>query len=170
MTGCHFGSHQGYTLQRLQIKEKQIVCLQAVYNILCYLLLWCVQMIVVYALCSYYKNHAIGTTNQTIVFAFYRNNFLHNLFPMEEWLKWGKLIIGIFGLGILSAIFPYKQRMGKFGIEVILLFAVISIFFSSDMGNYYIDAIVIEFVIGIVIIVCRQLYSREKKLKNESSI
>ena len=167
MTGCHFGSHQGYTLQRLQIKEKHIFLLQFIYNTLCYVILWSIQIIVIYVLGTYYVNHMVGTTNQTIFLAFYRNAFLHNLFPMEEWLKWGKLIASILGLGILSAVFPYKQRNGKFGVEIVIMLAIICIWFPSKMANYYVDALVIVWAVGLIAIICWQIWYREKEVKKE---
>ena len=85
-TGCGFSSKTGYTLRRLSISERMVFVWQSIYNMMCYCLLWFVQILVVFGLCNLYVNMAPEgfVTNQTIFLAFYRNDFLHSLLPMED--------------------------------------------------------------------------------------
>ena len=44
LTGCEYGSKQGYKLRRLRISERSIFLWQSIYNIFCYLVIWAVQL------------------------------------------------------------------------------------------------------------------------------
>ena len=54
LTGCSFSAKTGYTLQRLSVTERQVAGLQAVYNLLVYLILWGTQLAVAWGLCRWY--------------------------------------------------------------------------------------------------------------------
>lgn len=121
LSGCNIGSNQGYTLRRLRIAERTICILQAIYNCICYFLLWASQVALTIGISFMYEKQAALFTNQSIVIAFYRNSFLHSILPMEDGIGWLMLIGIILGCGIAAAEFPYRQRQGKTAIGIILM-------------------------------------------------
>ena len=135
-TGYETSSKQGYTLKRLSISEKKVFALQALYNTLCYFLLWSMQLLFVFLLGFYFTNKApeMYVTNQTLFLAFYRNNFLHGLLPFEDVIIWIKNIFLFLGLGICSAGFTMAQRKGKRAFELVILLVSTIFLFSSPLG------------------------------------
>ena len=114
LPGMNIGSRQSYTLQRLRIQEKYVFLLQCLYNVLCYFLLWSTQVGILLAASYFYmkyQTHAI-ITNQTIFLAFHRNDFMHNILPMQDVYMWFMLICVIWGTGIIVAIVTRRQRRG----------------------------------------------------------
>lgn len=144
-TGCGFSSKTGYTLRRLSISERWVFVWQSLYNMMCYSLLWFVQILVVFGLCNIYVSMAPEgfVTNQTIFLAFYRNDFLHSLFPMEDAGFWIKNVATVLAMGICSGHYPMAQRRGKKFQEVILLTACLLVFFVGELGEYLAPSIVI---------------------------
>lgn len=114
LTGYEHGSKQGYTLRRLSVSERSVFLWQAVYNTFCCFLFWAVLLGIALALCKLYvaKVGLEYVSGQTIFLAFYRNNFLHSLLPLEETSRYIRNVVLILGLGISSACFPFKQRRG----------------------------------------------------------
>lgn len=135
--GMNIGSVQSYTLQRLRIKEKRIFWLQSLYNFLAYVLLWGGQLVMVLVnIIVYQKNLPAGAviSNQTFVMAFYRNDFMHSILPLEDVSGWWVLVL----FGITSAFVTAEttkiQREGKFGVELVLLLAAVVISFPRALG------------------------------------
>lgn len=145
LTGTEFGGKQGYTLRRLSIPERTIFLWQAFYNTCCFFLLWAVQLFIVLALCKLYaeKMDPVAVTQQTVFLAFYRNSFLHSLLPLAEISRYARNVLLVLGLGISSAYFPFRQRRGETGVQVIILTAIALIFFSRSMGSLGGDIFVI---------------------------
>ena len=136
-TGYETSSKQGYTLMRLSISEERVFELQALYNFLCYIFLWAVQLLIVFLLGLYFIKKAPGeyVTNQTFFLAFYRNEFLHALLPFDDILIWIKNGLLFLSLGFCSAGFTYAQRRGKRVFELVLALGVAAIFFTAPLGK-----------------------------------
>ena len=83
--GCEYGSKQGYTLRRLRVSEGAVFAWQAAFNALMYFVLWAVQLALVLLMASY-ATEKMGSSanNQTLFLAFYRNDFLHSLLPLDR--------------------------------------------------------------------------------------
>lgn len=169
-TGCGFSSKTGYTLRRLSISERMVFVWQSLYNMICYSLLWCVQILIVFGLCNLYVNMAPEgyVTNQTIFLAFYRNDFLHSLLPMEDAGFWIKNILTVLSMGICSAHYPMAQRRGKKIQEVMLLTACVFVFFVGELGEYVSPAIVICCCMICVIYAVFQAFSRDEDEESTS--
>lgn len=137
LTGYETSSKQGYTLKRLSISEKQVFVLQALYNTLCYFLLWSIQLFIVFLLGFYFikKAPAEYVTNQTLFLAFYRSDFLHALLPFEDVMVWVKNILLFLSLGICSASFTFAQRRGKRAYELIGILGTTILFFTAPLGK-----------------------------------
>lgn len=153
--GTNTGSMQGYTLQRLRIPEKKVHLLQIIYNILCYLLLWVTQLGILLAASVYYINHKedVILTNQTIFLAFQRNEFMHSVFPLEEYFGWFSIAFFIIGTGILTAVFSRNQRRGKtaWSLAVFIVLAVVC--FPRELGEEPILMLMVMLIWGLYAIV-----------------
>lgn len=136
MTGCEGKSKCGYTLRRLSVSERWVFLWQSVYNILCYLLLWAVQILTAVALCRLYEAKAAPqfVSGQTVFLAFYRSNFLHSLLPLEDVRVWVCNGLLAAGLGICAARYPMAQRRGGHFTELFLLACAAVILFSRGIG------------------------------------
>lgn len=135
--GMNLGSVQSYTLKRLRIKEKRIFWLQALYNLFAYVLLWGIQlMMILVSVTVYQKNLPEGVvlTNQTMFIAFYRNDFMHSILPLEDGPGWWVLaLIGVTS-AFVTAEFTKLQREGKFGFEILLMALAVIVSFPKQLG------------------------------------
>lgn len=147
-TGCEFKNKQGYTLKRLRISEKGVFFCQAGYNSAIYIILWGIQIAAVLWFCHMYVSEpAFGEMGTHTVFAaFYRNDFMHSILPLEEFGIYIRNVVLMAALGIASAGFPYKQRLGKIGLSIIVLAVSCLLFFKVGMGSVDIT--------GLMIIIC----------------
>jgi hypothetical protein len=138
LNGCQFRTKSGYTWRRLSVSEHTVFLWQWLYNMLIYLLLWLVQTVFTFALCRYYLTAApeavLGT--QTLFLAFWRSEYLHALLPLADvtlWVRNGLLLIS---LGLAAAIFPYKQRRGRYSGSAIALIPYTLITFERGIGEW----------------------------------
>ena len=68
--------------------------------------------------------------------AFWRSEYLHALLPMADsalWIRNGLLLIS---LGLAAAIFPYKQRRGKYSGSAIAMLPYTLITFERGIGEW----------------------------------
>ena len=132
---CNFGSKSSYTLWRMRITEKKILFMQSTYNVLCYILLFAVQMgiflIQYHMYCGYIKN----VTNQTLFLAFYRNAFMHSILPLEDSFRWVLNFIIVLSCSIGAALFSYIQRRGKMAWSMLVMLACILLGFERELGD-----------------------------------
>lgn len=149
MTGCERGSKVGYTFQRLRIAERYVFLWQMIYNLIAYLIYWAVQVLLLWGLSIWYMQMAdqAAVSGQTIFLAFYRNEFLHGLFPMSESIGWARNIFLWLGLGVTSAAFPFRQRRGSFGGEIVFLGILTIIWFDRWLGDVALPILTIAMVL-----------------------
>ena len=124
-----------YTAARLSVSGKTVYLWQCVYNTLCYLLFWMVQILIGIGLCRVYEAMAPAefVSNQTVFLAFYRSNFLHSFLPFEDTWVWVRNILLVVALGICSSRIPGKNR--KIGIGSCFLIAATGVFFVQGIGE-----------------------------------
>lgn len=164
-TGCHFGSQPGYTLRRLSISEKAVFFWQSLHNICCYILLWCMQILIAVAFAKIYCMQMDGSalTNQTLLLSFYRNPFLHCLFPLSEVWLWIRNVILAIGMGLAAAQYPFRQRRGK-TIQIALPMAiVILVLFVRELGIIFSDVCAIGFAIWTAAMALYHVLGRERE-------
>lgn len=137
LSGCNIGSNQSYTLQRLRISERAVYWLQALYNSMCYFLLWASQVGVTIGISHWFMENAteLTITNQTLVIAFYRNAYLHSILPMEDAVGWAILAGIILGCGINAAKVPYQQRRGKISVGILMMVGATLVTFPRGLGE-----------------------------------
>lgn len=165
LPGMNIGSTQSNTLQRLRIKEKKIFWLQALYNIFAYILLWGTQLAVILGSAVYYQNHlpeGAACSNQTLFLAFYRNNFMHSILPLEDAPGWWVLVFVIVGTGMTAASCTKQQRRGGFAWELLLMIAAVLIAFPRALG-YEITIMAIATFSAAVLGFGRWILNREVK-------
>lgn len=168
LSGTNIGSMQGYTLQRLRIKEKKVFLLQCIYNILCYVLLWATQVGVLLAASNYYMTHKTDAilTNQTVFLAFHRNDFMHSILPIQDTLNWVLLFAIIVCTGSFAADFTRMQRRGK--VAWILIIFVAIAFVSFPRGLEEEPIILIIGMIAYSAFIClRNIFYREEEDESE---
>ena len=124
-----------YTAARLSVSGKAVYLWQCIYNTLCYLLFWMVQILIGIGLCRVYEAMAPAefVSNQTVFLAFYRSNFLHSFLPFEDTWVWVRNILLVVALGICSSRIPGKNR--KIGIGSCFLIAATGVFFVQGIGE-----------------------------------
>ena len=137
LPGCEFKSNTSYTLRRLSISERATFFHQAAYNALVYLMLFGVQLVAVFGLSQYYLSVVPEEciSNQSIFLAFYRNDFLHSLLPLEDiglWIRNGLLVITF---ALATAEYPYRQRRHKFSSTALALVVYTIVWFDQDIGQ-----------------------------------
>ncbi len=141
-----------YTIRRLSISEREFFFCQATYNTLIYIILWAVQTALVFGLCIWYTNSAPENTigNQTVFLAFYRNEFLHSLLPLDDAAIWVRNIALAIGLGFAAAEFPYKQRRHKNSTTAIALLLYAIIYFGRGIGDLFNAVLTIMLSLAII--------------------
>ncbi len=166
--GCNIGSKSSYTMQRLQVTEKKVFLMQCIYNSLCYGLLLGVQVAVFLIQGSMYTAYSEHVTNQTVFLAFYRNDFMHSVLPLDGGMRWVTNFIFVVGCGVSAAVFTYLQRRGKTAWSLFIVIACILVGFIRELKYQYLGlgfAIVIGIIAGFTVywhVLCRKGDSCEK--------
>lgn len=108
-----FGSNSrfGYTLRRLRISEWQVFIWSFVCALLCFLIVWCVQIICAAGLMLLYQRSAGYTSGAQGVFVdFYRNDVLHGLLPLADGFVLGRNIAFLLLLAASTAHLQQRQH------------------------------------------------------------
>ena len=136
LQGCDFSGKSEYTIRRLGIPVKWYFCLQATSNLLLYLLFWMLQVLLCFGFALYYVStvDASWLAPQTLLVEFYRSDFLHSLFPLEDGSVWLTNILLHLGLGVATAHVSYCQRQKKISVAVFLLVFLTLCTFVRDIG------------------------------------
>ena len=131
---CNVGSKSSYTIRRLRVTEKSIFVMQSLYNIACYLLLIGVQTAVLFGLGNYYVQKAGSVTNQTLFLAFYRNDFMHSMLPLESMSHWVTNMLIVAGCGVSAAVFTYLSRRGKVAWSLLVVVVCVVLGYVQELG------------------------------------
>lgn len=161
LTGCEFGSKQGYTLRRLRVSEWGIYFWQAGYNLCCYLIFWFVQLAAALLLCRLYMSRGSGP--QDVFLVFYRNSFLHSILPLDETSRYIRNLLLAAALGLETAYFPLCQRYGKPAISTGLIAGVTVVMFAGAMGSFGTDVMIILLSAVFAAVSVRGAYSRRER-------
>jgi len=107
---CDRGGRQNWLLLRLRCSHGQIFLTHAAYNVLCYVLLFGVEVLSLLGLCVL---SCRGAGPQTLLLICYRSDLLHSLFPLADILSWAALGLQVLSLGIATAAYSAGNRFGK---------------------------------------------------------
>lgn len=106
--------HQSYFLDRLRLRKGTVFWNQALYNSLCYFLLFAVEALCLLAMSQITVNRFPERYNhQSVVVACYQSTLLHTVFPLSNWLGWLTNGVICVGLGIFTARASDLGRKGK---------------------------------------------------------
>ena len=157
LQGTEFSSKVGYTLRRLSVSEKAVFFCQAIFNTISYLILWAVQVGILYAFSLWYttKTPTEFVNNQSIFLSSYRSEFFHTILPLSEVMLWIRNILLFISLGFASAESPYIQRRRKHSLFIVPLSIFMLLFFITGIGA--VENIMASIFI-FVIVVCKSLY------------
>lgn len=141
-TGCEFDSKVGYTLSRLSVGPGWQLLWQTTYNACCYVLFWSAQVVLMYGFCVWFMEHAGDgyASNQVVMLAFYRSDFLHSLLPMESVARWVRNVVLLVCLSLCAAAAPVKQRRARQkqrkidSLEIMFMYIVIIPRFPAELG------------------------------------
>ena len=164
-TGSRPGSMQTYTLQRLGISEYAIMAWQSLWNLICFLLLWAVQLWTVYLLLQNFlaKHPDAGFTQHHIFLAFWRHDTLHALLPMEDILSWIKTVITVLTLSATTAYGSCVTRKTGKGSAIcnVMLIEAYALFNIRDVSGLIYTSIIIIFLLVLMFSMLRNKYELE---------
>lgn len=88
--GDRSGCKSSYTLLRLKVSKKRQFAAKTVYNFLCLMMVFAVQILTAFVICRGYEAKLPSelVSPQYLFLTFYRNEFLHSILPMADWGKW----------------------------------------------------------------------------------
>ena len=149
-------NENGVALQRFRMSWKGFYIIKAVYNVLCLLLLFAVQVWAMFGMLWIFRWEAgMGQTGgQLYLYAFYGVRFLHCLLPVADVGKWLRNLLLVAALAMTAA------RQGQKKMAVFLFGLSIS-WFVSDMGINVID--ILSGIVYACIILEGILYLAPKK-------
>jgi len=119
LQGCDYhGGKLRYTLQRLPLHESTITLLWAALHIACYVILWAVQLAVVFVCWQLYTQNVYGGSAQLLELFIecYLDGFLHGLLPLEHIVVWLRQSLWLLCMGAGTAWYGMQQRRGKYAI------------------------------------------------------
>lgn len=146
LSGCEFsGSKLSYTLRRLAVREEITALIWACYYTLCFFLFWVAQAMTALWLCRLYTLLAdpVYWSQQTAFLAFYRDDFLHGLLPLEETSVYVRNLCLAAGPGLSAACFSLKQRRGQKSWAFLVLAAMTAVLFPREIGSFGMDLLTI---------------------------
>lgn len=134
--GCDFSGKSEYTIRRLGISGKWYFGLQVGSHLMMYLLFWMLQVLACFGFALFYLRtvDASWVSAQTLVVEFYRSDFLHSLFPLEDGSIWFTNVFLYLGLGVATAHVSYCQRKKSFSVAVFLLTFLAACLFERNLG------------------------------------
>jgi len=149
---CAFSAKTGYSLKRLSVSEHCVALWQTAWHMICYMLFWAVQVLLVLAFSQWYI-HSIPTGftgNQTVFLAFHRVEFLFGLMPMGLTTRWIRNILFLIAISFATACFSFRQRRGKLPLAAGVQAGLILFFFSISMTDSSADTLSMILTLGIL--------------------
>jgi len=156
-----FGSERNvkvsYTFRRLSVSEKSVFVWQAIYNTLCFLLLWALEVFIALALCKWYvvQVGAEAVSHQATFLAFHRNQFLHNLMPLEDVACWVRNGLLCLSLGVIAAWDTWSQRRsGKVHAAIVCALGLAAWAFLNDESGFGPNVISMAASVFVTLVAC----------------
>lgn len=140
--GEKFGTKQAYYYDRISVKRSGRFWLWTGYTVFCFSLLFMVQIGLVFVIGLLYERCSLEgyLYPQMYFLTFYQNEFLHNLFPMTDIVKWITNILFVLAMSvdIVKANCYSRKPYGVVWFFLLYLEAL-----SSEMGHYGWDIVLI---------------------------
>ena len=163
--GDIYSGSQGYTVQRLAISEKAVAVLHILYNMLCWLILWGVQVLTVFVICKVCCRYGAGgsSANQQLFLLFYINPLLHSLLPMEDALAWIANVVMIAELSVASAYWAVLRREKKGIGNLLVVYWAVLLLFRRELGSFISNMLIIVGFLILIVIDCYRMFWRKKE-------
>ena len=164
--GDMYSGAQGYTMQRLAISEKAVALLQILYHILCWLILWGVQVLTIFLICNAYYRFGLGNplTRQYIFHLFYISPLLHSLLPMEEILVWLANAAMVVGISVATTYGMIRRRGKKPAGEVIPVIFLVIVIFRRELGSFFFNVMTALGYLALTVICGYRIFFRKKEV------
>ena len=164
--GDMYSGAQGYTMQRLAISEKAVALLQILYHILCWLILWGVQVLTIFLICNAYYRFGLGNplTRQYIFHLFYISPLLHSLLPMEETLVWITNAAMVVGISVATTYGMIRRRGKKPAGEVIPVIFLVIVIFRRELGSFFFNVMTALGYLALTVICGYRIFFRKKEV------
>lgn len=102
------------TMHRLFIPEGVANWISVLYNVMALVIFLAAELAICLALSKVYLNSDVSGSYQHVLFtAFYRNDLLHALLPLEDHITLASDILYVLALSIIAAYLQQQQRRGK---------------------------------------------------------
>ncbi|MBR4860976.1 MAG: hypothetical protein IKU09_02085 [Firmicutes bacterium] len=166
--GDIYSGTSGYTVRRLAISEKAVLLLQILYNMLCWIILWGVQVLIIFVICKLYYRFGEYAgdplSEQQMFLLFYISPLLHSLLPMEETLAWIANLVMIAELSISSAYWTVRRREKSSAADLLIGYWTVVLIFRRELGSYILNVIIIGGFLIIIAIDCWRMFFRKKEV------
>ena len=166
--GDIYSGPQGYTMMRLAISEKAVVLLQIVYNMLVWLILWGMQVLIIFLIFKidsrFGENAGDPLAGQQIYLLFYISPLLHSLLPMEETAAWIANVLIIIELSVAGAYWTILRREKKSTGEIFIGYFSVLLLFRRELGSVS-NLIIIGGFSILILIDCYKLFFRKKEVQ-----
>ena len=151
-------SKVAYTFRRLRISERAAYLWHFACCIITMLLLWAAQAAVLYGLSKLWASAprdlpaaASVFGSQGIYLAYFRNNFLHAIVPLQDGIKLAADIVQILSIGAACSYLQIKSRQPKGEQRVfapVIVFSIAPTLFRLGFGEGGVILTVLTFILG----------------------
>ena len=164
--GDIYSGPQGYTMRRLAISENAVALLQIVYNMLCWTILWGMQVLIIFLIFKidsrFGENAGDPLAGQQMFLLFYISPLLHSLLPMEETAAWIANVLIITELSVAGAYWTVLRREKNSAGEAFLGYFIVLLLFRRELGSYMSNLIIIGGFSILILIDCHKIFFRKK--------
>lgn len=148
-TGMQFNSVSGYTLRRLRVRERTVFFWQCFYNFLILFTVVLSEVVLCFSLSEFAADNLPEKfiTNQSVYIAFYKTEFIQNLFAGRDILRIIRNIIGVISFSVNCAAFSFLFRRGKKWVGAVIMipvFIMMTGFNEAGMDNITLDVSIIS--------------------------
>ncbi len=148
--GCKGRGKQLYSFWRLRISEWGMFWCRILVSLLYYFLFWSFQVGICYGMGAYFTHIKGMESPQSTLIAFYTDDFLHRLFPMEAYHIWEWNFVLILGLLIVSAAFCFFGQRRKFYYPILVFFFLAFLLWDCDSIQAGIAGTIIMLVLYVL--------------------
>ena len=124
LQGSRFSGKNIYTLQRLPLSEWQITLLWALVHLACFVILWAVQVALIFVLWGFYAaEFSPAAPGLDLLVSIYTTDLFHTVLPLADTSRLVYLITYWFCMAFLTATFGFFQRRGRYRISLLIMLA-----------------------------------------------
>ena len=124
LQGSRFSGKNLYTLQRLPLSEWQITLHWALVHLACFIILWAVQVVLIFVLWGFYAaEFSPASPGLDLLVSIYTTDLFHTVLPLADTSRFVYLITYWLCMAFLTATFGFFQRRGRYRISLLIMLA-----------------------------------------------